>query len=350
MSKQLATSTYTTLREEVVQILQAGKARARQAVEHEKVQTYWEVGGVLQTHLLAHKGRAKYGEQVIVKLAEDVGIRERLLYEMIHLYQSFPILRSTAELTWTHYCALLSIPTQAKRDFYVREADAGGWSVRELKAQIKAEAFEKGRIQTSEETAPRRETGPPLLPRRGRLYTYRVIESPGIDGKDGTPCIDLGFELYHVPAPGETESPGRIIESVREEEAPDRYQFKVRRAGREKLYTYRAVVEGVVDGDTLWTRVDCGFRTWTRQKLRLRGIDTPETSTVAGQRVRDFVTQTLREVPFVVLTTTKSDKYDRYLSDLFCLPGGTDPQDALDKGTFLNQQLLDQGMAVRLSG
>ncbi|MSS72769.1 MAG: thermonuclease family protein [Candidatus Latescibacteria bacterium] len=151
-------------------------------------------------------------------------------------------------------------------------------------------------------------------------------------------------------APGETESSDKIVESVREEDAPDRYQFKVSRAGRDRLYTYRAIVEGVVDGDTLWTHVDCGFRTWTRQKLRLRGIDTPETSTVAGQRVRDFVVQTLREVPFVVLTTTKSDKYDRYLSDVFYLPGGTDPQDVLDRGTFLNQQLIDRGMAVRFTG
>ncbi|OGG49508.1 MAG: hypothetical protein A3F84_08580 [Candidatus Handelsmanbacteria bacterium RIFCSPLOWO2_12_FULL_64_10] len=55
------------------------------------------------------------------------------------------------------------------------------------------------------------------------------------------------------------------------------------------------------------------------------------------------------EVPFVVLTTTKPDKYDRYLSDVFYLPGGIDPQDVLQKGIFLNQQLLDQGLAVRFT-
>ncbi|MBI2950719.1 thermonuclease family protein, partial [bacterium] len=109
----------------------------------------------------------------------------------------------------------------------------------------------------------------------------------------------------------------------------------------------RAVVEEVVDGDTLWTRVDCGFRAWTRQKLRLRGIDAPELSTVAGQRARDFVAKALAEVPFVVRTTTKPDKYDRYLSDVFYLPGENDPQNVLNKGLFLNQQLLDRGLAVR---
>ena len=95
--------------------------------------------------------------------------------------------------------------------------------------------------------------------------------------------------------------------------------------------------------------MDCGFRAWTRQKLRLRGIDAPELSTLAGQRTRDFVAQALSEVPFVVLTTTKPDKYDRYLSDVFYRPGETDPQDVLEKGIFLNQQLLDQGLAVRFT-
>ena len=145
------------------------------------------------------------------------------------------------------------------------------------------------------------------------------------------------------------EPPHTIVESLREKKAPDRYRFRGSRAGQERLYTYRAVVEEVIDGDTLRTRVDCGFRAWTRQKLRLRGIDAPELSTLAGQRTRDFVAQALSEVPFVVLTTTKPDKYDRYLSDVFYRPGETDPQDVLEKGIFLNQQLLDQGLAVRFT-
>lgn len=72
--------------------------------------------------------------------------------------------------------------------------------------------------------------------------------------------------------------------------------------------------------------------------------------TVVGQRARDFVRKALAEVPFVVLTTTKQDKYDRYLSDVFYLPGGTDPQEVLYKVLFLNQQLLDRGLAVRFDG
>jgi len=342
-------STYPALREEVLRTLLEGKERARQAVEHEKVQTYWEVGRVLRTHLLAHRERANYREQVLTRLAQDVGMSQRLLYQMLELYRAFPILHARAKLTWTHYRTLLSVQPRAGREFYEQEASGAGWSVRELEAQIRAGAFEKGVVSAAEETPPRPETGPPLLPKRGWLYTYRVVESPAVDGET---CLDLGFDLYYAPETDGTDSPasGKIVESLREKKAPGRYRFRVSRAGQERLYTYRAVVEEVIDGDTLRTRVDCGFRAWTRQKLRLRGIDAPETSTLAGQRTRDFVAQALSEVPFVILTTTKPDKYDRYLSDLFYLPGEADPQGVLDKGTFLNQQLLDRGLAVRFAG
>ena len=43
-------------------------------------------------------------------------------------------------------------------------------------------------------------------------------------------------------------------------------------------------------------------------------------------------------------------RMDRYLSDVFYLPGGTDPQEVLYKVLFLNQQLLDRGLAVRFDG
>ncbi len=46
---------YPALKAEVIRILQAGKERARQAIEREKVRTYWQVGRLLHEHLPAHK-------------------------------------------------------------------------------------------------------------------------------------------------------------------------------------------------------------------------------------------------------------------------------------------------------
>lgn len=44
----------------------------------------------------------------------------------------------------------------------------------------------------------------------------------------------------------------------------------------EPNYEYLAVVTRVVDGDTLDVTIDLGFRVFSKQRIRLYGIDTPE--------------------------------------------------------------------------
>ncbi len=39
------------------------------------------------------------------------------------------------------------------------------------------------------------------------------------------------------------------------------------------------------------------------------------------------------------------DKYARYLSDIFYLPGSKNPERVCSQGQFLNQELLDKGLA-----
>ncbi|MDA1278290.1 MAG: hypothetical protein O2960_30215 [Verrucomicrobia bacterium] len=53
---------------------------------------------------LKHRKRAEYGKQVIPKLAEVLGLSERLLYRMARIFEAFPILTARSELSWTHYC------------------------------------------------------------------------------------------------------------------------------------------------------------------------------------------------------------------------------------------------------
>ena len=113
---------------------------------------------------------------------------------------------------------------------------------------------------------------------------------------------------------------------------------------------YPAAVERVVDGDTLWVWLNLGFGDLTRQNLRLRGIDAPEMSTPKGKLCRGFVTDTLAACVRIVVSTSRPDKYGRYLADVFYLPGETDVEAIRARGVFLNQQLLDEGMAKRYTG
>ncbi len=94
--------------------------------------------------------------------------------------------------------------------------------------------------------------------------------------------------------------------------------------------------------------IDLGFGNWMRQKLRLRGIDAPEISTQKGQKAKQFVEAVLKDIPFVIIKTHGSDKYDRYLVDIFYIVDEKNPQVVLEQGIFLNQQLLDLGLAKML--
>ena len=62
------------------------------------------------------------------------------------------------------------------------------------------------------------------------------------------------------------------------------------------MYEYKCKMVKVVDGDTVDVDIDLGFGVWMRdQRIRLYGIDTPESRTsddkekVYGLAAKDFV-------------------------------------------------------------
>jgi len=104
-------------------------------------------------------------------------------------------------------------------------------------------------------------------------------------------------------------------------------------------------VESVIDGDTLWAVIDCGFKTFVREKLRLHHIDTPELGTPKGEKARRYVKRVLKASPHIVVRTHSYDKYARYLADVFYLPGVKAPKRICASGRYLNQELLDKDLA-----
>ena len=112
------------------------------------------------------------------------------------------------------------------------------------------------------------------------------------------------------------------------------------------LYTYRATCKRVVDGDTLDLSIDLGLSTFRSERVRLYGIDTPETYGVkkdseeykAGlkskQRVADLVTS--RSL-FVETHKDKTGKYGRYLATVWVVVDGTLMN--------VNETLVEEGLA-----
>jgi len=93
-----------------------------------------KIGGLIQVYV--RDLEEAYGRAVYKQLSIDLGLRERLLYEMVEVYRAFPNLRSTAKLTWGHYSRLSSLGS-LDRMLYLNQAADGGWTVRELDARIK---------------------------------------------------------------------------------------------------------------------------------------------------------------------------------------------------------------------
>ena len=67
-------------------------------------------------------------------------------------------------------------------------------------------------------------------------------------------------------------------------------------------------------------------------------MNTPE-----GKKEAEFVRARIKQTDKIVLTSSRSDKYDRYLADVYYT-------DAKGNEAFLNNLLLENGYAVRMRG
>jgi len=93
------------------------------------------------------------------------------------------------------------------------------------------------------------------------------------------------------------------------------------------MYEYRVKkVHAVVDGDTIDVDIDLGFNVSYYQRVRLAGIDTPESRTLdkkekeLGLEVKKRLKEILDAAKVVVIRTEKPDsteKYGRVLGWLF---------------------------------
>ena len=286
---------YVRLRDSVRKTLLEGQ----RLIERQKIETYWETGRLINRHILRHKERADYGSYVIRKLSEDLHISQRVLYNTLQFARTFPIVNGRSQLTWTHYRALSRVEDPQERARLIEKAEREHWAGDLLASEISK------RGQAPREIAPPPKTNFRFIPKRGKLDTYQTIQTgQGL-------LLDLGFSTF-IQRPGLEKLP-----------IPP----------QSDLYTYRAAVEKVIDADTLWARIDLGFRISVRQKLRLRGLDAPELNTLEGQKAKKFVEAQLKPAASLIITTTKPDKYDRYLSDIWI------------GDVNLNKLLLEQGLA-----
>lgn len=88
----------------------------------------------------------------------------------------------------------------------------------------------------------------------------------------------------------------------------------------DKLYHYKAELLKIVDGDTVWLRIDLGFETYKECSCRLYGINTPE---LRKKEQKEDALKAMAYLQFlfngdqVYVHSNKLDKYGRPLVTIY---------------------------------
>ena len=122
------------------------------------------------------------------------------------------------------------------------------------------------------------------------------------------------------------------------------------------MYEYHAVVDRVVDGDTLDVTIDLGFHTYIKTRVRMEGMNAPESRTrdleekerglAAKARLQEIIEYNKNHC---ILRVSGLGKYGRALATVFV----NNLSPVAKEGITLvdvNKQLIKEGHAVEYDG
>ena len=119
------------------------------------------------------------------------------------------------------------------------------------------------------------------------------------------------------------------------------------------MYTYKAKLDRVVDGDTVDAYIDLGFDISVHKRIRLAGIDSPESRTrdleekarglEAKARNKELLMEVSTKPGYFRLKSYGVGKYGRVLGEIFIM-------DVEGKTININEQLISEGHAYVYEG
>lgn len=124
---------------------------------------------------------------------------------------------------------------------------------------------------------------------------------------------------------------------------------------KNSLYFYSISNIRVIDGDTIDADIDLGFSISIRRRVRLEGIDAPETrlqskisdpeqrkkEKLLGIKSKDFL-HSICESNKIYLTSNKLDKYGRVLGEIFLIEDDLGVEESY---VSINQLMISKGYA-----
>lgn len=87
-------------------------------------------------------------------------------------------------------------------------------------------------------------------------------------------------------------------------------------------YQYKTFVNEVIDGDTFDCTVDLGFKVFRKERIRMFGINTPESRTKdkvekeLGLKAKAYLKEKIEGVD-VVMEVIKQEKFGRYMAIVY---------------------------------
>jgi hypothetical protein len=121
-----------SLHAELRTLIASSRQRLAGAVNAELTRLYWSVGERLRTEVLGGADRAKYGDQLIQRLGDQLaqefgrGFEAKNLRRMVQFAQAFPqpeiVATLSRQLSWSHFVNLLPLKTEPARQFYASQA------------------------------------------------------------------------------------------------------------------------------------------------------------------------------------------------------------------------------------
>ena len=138
------------LAEEIKKLVLDARNKISLEVNRTLIDTYWNIGKIIIEKEQSGKIKAEYGKSILLnvskKLTREIGkgFSKSNLFNMRRFYLTYSkIPDASGILGWSHYCELIAIKDENKRNFYEKETINSKWSVRELQRQIETSLFER---------------------------------------------------------------------------------------------------------------------------------------------------------------------------------------------------------------
>lgn len=179
----ISEATYAKLFADLRKLWETGKGRARAAVNHQLLVTYWEMGGrIAMENLTPNVG---YEKAVLGRLAKDMQTDLTTLYRCIQFHEVYKTVPRSDFLSWSHYRVLLAIKDSTERRKFNDLAEKNRWTRDQLLEAV--ESAGKGVPADGSSKKLKRPTSV------GYVFKGTVLDV--VDGDTLVLDIDCGFDI-----------------------------------------------------------------------------------------------------------------------------------------------------------